>query len=285
MRVAYNHAQYLAERAELMQWWANRLDALRAMGRDTGKPGDRRLRLRGKLISMQQLGLGVYTLPDAGRLVGASPASIKRWLFGYKYSKPSRARKDYESEPLWLPQYAQHDLGERVIGFHDLLEIRIVREFIARGVPLLVVRHCLDTAREIFKGDYPLTRRRFLTDGATIFDEATKGPDGESGLLDLRKRQFVFRTIIKDSLYAGIEYDGNNARRWYPEGKSHAVVVDPEIQFGHPIIERTGVPTRALYAAWLAEGKKRALVARQYQVEPRDVDTAVRYEEKLRKAA
>jgi integrase len=32
VRAAYNHAQYLDERRELLQWWADRLDALRAGG-------------------------------------------------------------------------------------------------------------------------------------------------------------------------------------------------------------------------------------------------------------
>ncbi|MEP7247630.1 MAG: integrase, partial [Gammaproteobacteria bacterium] len=30
VRAAYNRAQYLAERAKLMQWWADRLDELRS---------------------------------------------------------------------------------------------------------------------------------------------------------------------------------------------------------------------------------------------------------------
>lgn len=234
---------------------------------------------------MSSAGIGVYTLPDAARLVGADVPKIRRWLYGYRYSKAGNDRR-YESGPLWQPQYAVDELGERVIGFRDLMEIRIVREFVARGVPLIVVRHCMEEARRLL-GDYPFTRQRFLTDGETIFHEVieTDGLDNEPGLLDLRRRQRVFRTIIKDSLYAGIVYDGELARRWFPEGKHHPVVVDPEVQFGHPVIEESGVPTAALYAAWLAEGKKRATVARLYEVDPRHVDAAVRFEEKLRKAA
>lgn len=235
---------------------------------------------------MAQAGIGVYTLPDAARLVGTDAPTIRRWLYGYPYKKAGKD-KQYRSSPLWTPQYSPDDLGERVIGFRDLMEIRIVREFVKRGVPLIVVRHCLAAARDIFGGDYPLTRQRFLTDGETIFHEVleTEDLENEPGLLDLRRRQHVFRSIIKDSLYAGIEYDGEAARRWFPEGKNHPVVVDPEVQFGHPTIEQSGVPTAALYAAWLAEGKKRATVARLYEVDPRHVDAAVRFEEKLRKAA
>lgn len=236
---------------------------------------------------MTDLGKGVYTLPDAARLVRADAATIRRWLYGYQYRKTGSERR-YTSGPLWVPQYSGADFDERVIGFRDLMELRIVREFVARGVPLLVVRYCLEAAREMFGGDYPLTRQRFLTDGETVFHEAldvASATDDGPALLDLRRRQHVFRTIVKDSLYAGIEYDGEVARRWYPEGKRYPVVVDPEVQFGHPVIEQCGVPTAALYAAWLAEGKKRATVARLYEVDARQVDAAVRFEDKLRKAA
>lgn len=238
---------------------------------------------------MSDLGKGVYTLPDAARLVRADVTKIRRWLYGYDYGKGSgEDRRRYHSTPLWEPQYRMDELGERIIGFRDLMELRIVREFVARGVPLIVVRYCLAAARELFGGDYPLTRQRFLTDGETVFHEAldvvSSTEDGPA-LLDLRKRQHVFRTIVKDSLYAGIEYDGALARRWYPEGKRHAVVVDPEVQFGHPAIEQSGVPTAALYASWLAEGKKRATVAKLYEVDARHVDAAVKFEEKLRQPA
>jgi uncharacterized protein (DUF433 family) len=234
---------------------------------------------------MAHAGSGIYTLPDAARLVGTDVATIRRWLYGYQYSKAGNERR-YASGPLWQPQYTADEFGERVIGFRDLMEVRIVREFVERGVPLIVVRNCMEEARRLL-GDYPFTRQRFLTDGETIFHEVVEAEDldKEPGLLDLRRRQRVFRTIIKDSLYAGIEYDGDLARRWFPEGKQHPVVVDPEVQFGHPTIEQSGVPTAALYAAWLAEGKKRATVAKLYEVDPRHVDAAVRFEEKLRKAA
>lgn len=238
---------------------------------------------------MSNLGRGIYTLPDAARLVRTDARKIRRWLYGYDYERlVGDQPRRYHSEPLWQPEYKADELGERVLGFRDLMELRIVREFVSRGVPLAVVRYCLAAAKDMFGDDYPLTRQRFLTDGETVFHEAldvvATSEDGPA-LIDLRKRQHVFRTIVKDSLYAGIEYEGDVARRWYPEGKGHAIVVDPQLQFGHPTIERSGVPTSAIYATWLAEGKKRATVAKLFEVEPRHVDAAVRFEEKLRLVA
>jgi hypothetical protein len=140
---------------------------------------------------MNDLGQGIYTLSDAARLVRADASRIKRWLYGYQYTKArNETRRRYRSGPLWTPQYDADELGEKVIGFKDLMELRIVREFVARGVPLIVVRHCLEQAREMFGSDYPFTRQRFLTDGETIFHEVIESEalGHEAGLLDLRKR-------------------------------------------------------------------------------------------------
>jgi uncharacterized protein (DUF433 family) len=236
--------------------------------------------------AMDQLGIGMYTLADAARLIGTERRVISRWLYGYNYvsHKDGKAIRRH-SNPLWAPQYDANDLGEKVIGFHDLLELRVVREFIRRGVPLLVIRHCLDTARELFGAEYPLTTRRFVTDGETIFHEAIRLGAEEQEMLNLRTRQYAFREIIKDSLYAGIEYDDGAARRWYPEHRSRAVVVDPAVQFGHPVIEDSGIPTASIYATYLAEDRNRAVVARLFEIGPKQVNVAVRFEEKLRQAA
>lgn len=233
---------------------------------------------------MNPFGLGMYCLADAAKLVRAEPRTICCWLYGYTYTtRHGQERERRQVPPLWSPQYDRGELGEAVIGFQDLLELRVVREFVTHGVPLQVVRRCLQTAREVFGSDHPLANHRFVTDGATIFADSLEAEaragehDGE--LLDLRSRQYAFRSIIKDSLYAGIEYENGRARRWYPQPRSRVVVVDPACQFGHPMIESCGVPTVALYSAFLAEGRQKAAVARLFDVSPREVEAAVRFEE------
>jgi len=126
-----------------------------------------------------------------------------------------------------------------------------------------------------------------VTDGETIYQEALRAgaADDEAEVLDLRTRQYAFREIIKDSLYSGIEYDDGFARRWYPEPRSRTVVIDPVIQFGHPVVEESGIPTASLYASYLAEDKNKAVVARLFEIPPKQVESAVRFEEKLLQAA
>jgi uncharacterized protein (DUF433 family) len=222
---------------------------------------------------MSLIGTGVYVLRQVARLIEADSASVRRWLLGY-------TRRGQEYAPLWRSELADVDLGEPVVGFRDLLELRLVAAFASHGVSLRTIRATADYARQEFGTAYPLTSQRFLTDGKTIFLEAVKATE-DGDMLDVPRRQLVFSDIIRPSLYKGIEFEGPRARRWYPQGEGHKVVLDPEIQFGAPIVSRAGVPTDAIHAAFLANGKDRKVVARIFDLRPQEVDAAVRFESKL----
>lgn len=228
---------------------------------------------------MKLLGAGLYTISEAARLVREEPRKVRRWLAGYSWRY--RDGRSY-SGPLWHTQFENEDLpGGRVIGFRDLLELRVVRHFIAHGVDLRVIRATIEAASKDFGDAYPLSNRRFLTDGKRIFLQAT-AETGDTKLIDVLRKQYVMRPVINKSLYAGIDYDdNNNALRWYPEAKNKIVVLDPEVQFGTPIIVKVGVPTDTIYDAWRAEGKRSAVVARIYDITPAQVNAAVGFEQRL----
>lgn len=232
-------------------------------------------------------GTGIYTLLEASRLIDVQARYLRRWLYGYHYSKVVKGERVRTfSEPLWAPQSGTSDSSDLVIGFHDLLEIRFVRAFVKHGVPLIVVRRCLESARAEYNVDYPFTNLEFKTDGKTIFGEAVRKTELGSPLVDLKNRQLVFKNIITPSLYAGIEYDGKQARKWYPAGKRTRIVLDPVRQFGSPIVEDTGTPTDVLYASYLAEGKDdRAVLntASSYEVPAKLVRSAIKFEESLKR--
>jgi len=129
---------------------------------------------------------------------------------------------------------------------------------------------------------------RFKTDGRTIYAEALSEELRDDSLVDLKSRQSVFKDIIKPSLYGGIIYDDGEkyANRWYPAGVKSPVVIDPSRQFGAPIIEETGTPTNTLYMSYLAEGadaRALTITSRVYEVSPKAVDAAVRFEQTLKR--
>jgi uncharacterized protein (DUF433 family) len=59
-------------------------------------------------------------------------------------------------------------------------------------------------------------------------------------------------------------------------------VLDPTRRFGAPIVTGTGITTDTLFAAYEAEGRDRKTTARIFEIDPRQVDVAVRFEERLR---
>ncbi|VWC50629.1 DUF433 domain-containing protein [Burkholderia lata] len=216
---------------------------------------------------MDLTGIGLFTLKEVERLTGAEAREVSRWLFGYTF-------KDGSSPPLWTTQLAE--LDEKVIGFRDLLELRVVKAFRNHSVSLRVIRAAIENAKSIF-GDYPFTANRFLTDGKTVFYEALK-EHGEVELTDLVKRQLVFEHIVRPELYAGIEFaaDGQ-AKRWFPLKRSSAVVLDPEISFGKPVLTEYGVRTDLVAETYKTE-KSKKMTASLYGIPLSAVDAAIRYE-------
>lgn len=236
------------------------------------------------------LGTGIYSVPEASRLIAVPTRDIRRWLFGYHYRKtPGDAESRVDIAPLWQTQLVGEDFEEDVIGFQDLLELRFIREFIRNGVSLRVVRHCLNSARDLYGVSHPMSLPKFMTDGRTIYAEAVSEEHIAASMVDLRSKQTVFKDIIRPSLYSGIVYDGDRASKWYPERsarRSSPIVIDPTRQFGSPIVEETGTPTSVIYASYVAEGgdhQAQAVTARVYEMPGKYVEAAVRFEESLKR--
>jgi uncharacterized protein (DUF433 family) len=227
---------------------------------------------------MQLTGLGLYTFPEAARLAGVQPAELRRWLRGYNSGTGDTPR---QHPPLWLSEISNADVDG--VSFLDLLEVRFVKAFRQLGISLQAIRIAAINAREILDSPYPFTCKRFRTDGKTIFAEAMS-ESGELDTLDLRRRQYVFTKVVEPSLRAGIEFGADErAARWYPIERSKAVVLDPNMAFGKPVVTDSSLRTDILYDAWLAEDKNKQRVARLYEVPVKAVETAIRFE--LRHAA
>lgn len=222
---------------------------------------------------MELTGIGLYTLQQASRISGAKSSEVSRWLFGYNAGENKRI------PPLWQTQIM--DVEEKVIGFRDLMELRIVKAFSSHGVPIQLIRIALKHAKEIFGTDYPFTSHRFLTDGRSIFYEALD--QGGEDLTDLVKRQLVFESIIRPQLYQGIVFSSlGQAVRWFPQ-KGKNIVLDPEVSFGRPVLTAYGVPTEIIAHAMKVEQDAKT-VAVQFEIPVDKIRAAVKFEEQLQAA-
>ena len=223
---------------------------------------------------MNLLGVGLYTPAEAAHITGANVRNIRRWMFGYKDSHGK------VKPPLWKTQVSVDDkiAGRKVIGFRDLMELRIVNEFAQRGVSVATIRLALQSAEDIFGTRYPFTTYRFLTDGKSIFAQALAS---DPTLTDLVKRQIVFEHIIRPSLYEGIDFSAAGAAlRWFPMKNSKKVVLDPDFSFGKPTLTRSRISTEIINRAVVAEHSKKR-VAHQFGITVAEVNAAIEFEKHL----
>lgn len=224
-------------------------------------------------MDTQLVGIGLYSVSDAARLLQISQKDVGRWMFGYSYKRAGEGRE--------LPPVAGEQMlveEQRALSFFELLELRLIRELRRHGVSLQAIRLAIQMAREESNHPHPFVIRRIATDGRSIFaDAAEKTVDAP--LLDLVKRQYAIRRVINDSLVAGVVFGGDGvARAWHPVARDTVIVLDPARSFGRPIIDRAGVPTWTLYEAYKAEANDMGRVARIYEVPRTAVAKAVKFE-------
>jgi uncharacterized protein (DUF433 family) len=216
-------------------------------------------------------GVGAYSLAEAGKLLGVSPTTLRRWLFGYSYDHHGPLT---EQQPLWRPQYGV-DQDEPLLGFRDLIEARIVKGLRSLKIGLPTIRECLRRASELVDDDHPFSTRRFKTDGRRLFLEQMDAL-GEGTLIDLKLRQHAFRRIVEPS-FVDLDFDSEAASRWWLLPKKKTIVLDPARSFGQPIVAETGVPTARLAQAVKAEGTVER-VAQLFELKPAVVRDALAFE-------
>lgn len=221
-------------------------------------------------------GIGVYTAPEAARMVGMGPKTLRRWLLGYDHGGVDAPIK--HEPPLWTPQYDPLDNDGVLLGFRDLIEARIVHALRDKRIGLPTIRICIDRARQIIGKDHPFSTSQFKTDGKSIFLEITKDLD-EPELIDLKHQQGVFRRVVAPSL-ADLDFGPDGAERWWLLPGKKTIVADPERSFGQPIVADHGITTARLAQAVAAERSVEA-VAELFEIKPRLVRDALAYESQL----
>lgn len=220
-----------------------------------------------KQIDLAQI--GVYSVTEASRLTKVTPVRVRGWLQGHTQGAGRR------SSPKLQGQLPAMD-GKLALGFLDLMEVRFISHFLQAGVQWKTLRMAANRARSELHLDHPFAAR-FTTDGRTVFSE-TVNDTGDPRLPDLVDNQFAMFRILEPLLQDGIEFDSDGyARLWRPSKDEPNVVLDPKRSFGRPVIDSTGVPTRALFDAMRVEGDVER-VAHWYKVDPSCVQEAVAFE-------
>lgn len=225
--------------------------------------------------------IGLYAPAEVSHLLGIPVSTVHRWIEGYSFplARHFRAKKP----PVFVPALPRVD-GRLTLTFLDLVQLRVVRAFREAGVPLQRIRTAGEVAGDLFGTSHPLAHLRFKTEGKSIWSDITTTREREVMNLSA-SGQRAFPEVVEESL-TEVSYaaEPGLADRWYAAGPGGGVVVDPEIAFGAPVVVGANVPTDALWSQSRSEPDVHRL-ATWFRLDVRQVQDAIRFEERLSRAA
>ena len=228
------------------------------------------------------LGVGFYIRVDAARLLKVHPARLNRWIHGYTY----KIRDEIKQIARQKGPVVRVDLPKLdnavALSFVQLIELRVVKSFLDKGISLQRVRIAAERAMDLFGTAHPFASRRVFASGKKIFAELVKGmniPD----VIELTKDRDlqICSGVLMASYLDEISFSDKTllAERWWPLSKNFPVVLDPKIGFGSPVVE--GTATRTELVAAMAKTTSTDVAASVYGLTKRQVQASVQFEELL----
>jgi hypothetical protein len=212
------------------------------------------------MTNSEALGIGLYSIVEASRLLKTPRRTLSRWVEGYVQELRGE-KKGYA--PLLHP-----DEERTFLTFGDLVDLMYVRGFRDAGVGLNELRCAAARYRSEWDVSYPLATKRFATDGKRLLIE--QGGQWKHALTG--QQQAFFDEIGKQLVHLG-----DLASEWRPLGNNRSVVLNPKRAFGKPIENASGAHTYVLYQALETEHDA-AKVAWWYGTTESAVDDAAEFE-------
>ncbi len=207
----------------------------------------------------------LYSIPECARYLGLSAGTVRNWV---------TADCDVSS-PLIQPAGSD----PRALSFVNLVEMHVMAALRRHHrVPMQRIRAGIKYLEHQLQVEHPLARRELLTDGFSIFT------DHLDRLLNLSARgQLEMREIVHAYLQR-VEHDDEIglAVRLFPFTRGDRqqaptlIVIDPTVSFGRPVVMGSGVRAEVIVDFFNA-GETIADLADEYQLEPFQIEEAVRY--------
>jgi uncharacterized protein (DUF433 family) len=233
-------------------------------------------------ITRTTIGVGSYSLRDASFLLRIPYQKLRRWAAGYWYAG---TEEDRFSEPV-VPGQAD-EMDERILSFHELVELAVVGFYRAEGVSMPVVRAARAKAQQLFRTEYPFATKRLRTDGSGVFADLADvdAVPNERLKIELSKSQVTYRELVEPFFRENLDFGQDGlASIYWPLGREKPVLLDARRSFGQPIVTRTGTPTFVLYQM-RKSGETLERIALWYSLTHEELSSALAYEEHLRTAA
>lgn len=211
----------------------------------------------------------VYTSPEAARLLGIAPSTLRYWLEGGR-----------QGGNRHLPVLRPEPTGSRYVTWAEFIEAGWLRTYRESKVPMHELRRFIGLLRDEMGVPYPLAHKQPFVSGRQLILDAQE----EAGLPSYWRivdEQLMLTYPNRDFLER-VTWEGDDAVGWRPvEDPKSTVRCMPDVRFGRPSVG--GVSTASIYD-YDEEGASREEIADEFGITAADVRWALAFENARRAA-
>lgn len=222
-----------------------------------------------------------YSISEAASYLDMPVATLRSWVLGRNYETSTGSK-------FFHPLIDLASKKHRSLSFYNLIEAFTLNSMrrTDHRISMPNIRTALNYVKRRLGEQRPLLTERFLTDGVDLFLDKY----GEL-VAASREGQLAMRAILLDSLKHIRRDSKGMPQKLYlfappsTESTKVAVVIDPRIAFGNPVVDGTGVSTAILAQRYKA-GDTFDELAEDFGLTRDAVEQAIRHEViPVRKAA
>ena len=215
-----------------------------------------------------QLGYGIYTIPDIALLLGYPRYKVMRYLNNYLDEK--LIKSEYADRYSWSV-----DGKRKAVNFLTLIELFTFFTLRDKGLSTYKIAKARKEISETIGSPYPFANSKVLYHDNTIWYSFN------DMLLQVGTNQITIQRII-ESFAHKIEFSENNlAEKYWPNGKNSSIVVDPKHQFGQPVIKGTNINIEVINSMH-GSGEPESAICSLYDLTNKEFRDVIRF---YRKAA
>lgn len=212
---------------------------------------------------------GIYDPPEAARYLRAGSS------WAGKYSLDSGMLIRWIRRGLASPEIADLPGRELLLGFQDLVSMRVIAALRASGVGWREIRKTEQWLQETKSVRWPFATEFLWTGQGDLFAEwaerLVSGSRHGQAALDLLHEYVIPVSGLLFSDESGL------AVCWEPVA---GVTLDPLVQFGAPCIKGTRIPTRSIFGM-IEAGDSPERVARSYGISQEELQAVYDWEQLL----
>ncbi len=189
------------------------------------------------ILQKKQIGSGIYTIPDISRILGYPQPKVRRYVKDYWDN--SLGKKLFNETYTWKNEKI------KAVNFYVLVELYTCFLLKEKGASTFAIMKARESMVKELNIPYPFASHKVLLAGRKILyqlEDLFISADGT--------KQINLSEIIKN-FALNLDFDKNNlAMKYWPKGKNNSIVVDPQHQFGQPVINGTNINAEGIFSMY-----------------------------------